>query len=547
MRNPFGLSMFRRFNARFRAPAPPRSLQNPLRYGMMWGRTRRDPSAVGPNRWELLLLSPETNLAQNEKGSVFAPVAMFLFLAAMFYYWYNVRYGLQALMNVAMPLCFAAFGILAYRRVYARRAEYGIALAFFLWYLLTRALNGDWFLDGAAFNAPFLCIALCVALPLSGSMPRGRRDAFELALGLLIVGFFTLVALLSIYAVLTNQTLQLPKATFTIGLDISRRLEVWMKQANIMGALFSVCILIAVFLYTRLRHRLWFLLPLLGVGAILYVALGLTLSRTSMIGLSALLSVFLATLLYRAAGRLKKPLRIALAVALLLGSAFVLYKGFGVTNEALSRVSLALYPRVEATAEAGSAQTGAEASASAGAQASAATGTEATTPADAEATLVGEARDFSDLKTLSGRTLIYAATFRAIGDRPLTLLIGNLDESVMEGVNPYLPYPFAHTHNAVLQVLMTCGLVGTGLMLWFVVRLLIGVARLCLSRAATASDLVLALIPLAVLVHSLFEPFIFTYYDVINPIFFLFAGMALSRLDDRASATPAVAHAATGR
>ena len=444
---------------------------------------------------------------------------MGLIFSAMFYYWYNAGYGFLAMVNLAAPLGFISFSFFLYRDTFRKNRMFLLALLFFLWYILTRFLNGDFFLEGVRFNLPFLCIALCVALPLSEELPLKRRRYVETSLGLFIVGFFTLLAMISLYATVTNHLVQLPKATFTIGIDATMRLEVWEKQANIMGGLFSVCFLIAVFIYSRLGHKLLLLIPLLGICASLYLAIGLTTSRTSMISLSVSIGLILATLLLKNAVMIMRPLRLAVSLVVFIVVSLALYKGFGMTNAMINRLST---------------------SSNAMSAISAAAETMADTQSEPPAVMaVANQRDFSDLWTFNGRTQIYAATIQAIRDNPKTLLIGNLDENIMQGINPYLPEKFAHTHSSFLQTLMCCGVVGLALMLWFIGCLLKTMWHLAFAKNATVSDLVLAVIPLVLLLHSLFEPFIFIYYDVINFIFFLFSGMIVSRVGETTTAPSA--------
>ena len=55
------------------------------------------------------------------------------------------------------------------------KREYKVARGYLLWYLLSRLINGDVLLKHAYFNAAWLCMAVCAALPMAVLMGQARR------------------------------------------------------------------------------------------------------------------------------------------------------------------------------------------------------------------------------------------------------------------------------------------------------------------------------------------------------------------------------------
>jgi len=49
------------------------------------------------------------------------------------------------------------------------------------------------------------------------------------------------------------------------------------------------------------------------------------------------------------------------------------------------------------------------------------------------------------------------------------------------------------------------------------------------SRDADVSDRILTLIPAMIFIHGMLEPFVFYCFDLINVIFFLFAGVIIAK------------------
>ena len=496
----------------------------------------------------MLFLFKNREAISNQEMNWIPGVALFVILLSLFFHWYNVKFGTMAVMNVAAPLAFLAMGWLLKGRIYQKRLELTIGAAFFLWYALTRILNGDVLFDNACYNTAFLGMALCVALPFAGTLKGSKRQWVETAVGVLLVGVLSVIAVLSVYAIVSRQSLQLPFATFTIELDTEQRLQIWQTHANITGGLYATAFLIALYHLLRQKplYRRWLTLPIVLACLCFYIVVGLTVSRTSMACFALFLGLSVMLLLKRCVRFKQAVVRYVLLALIVITVTVVAYQGYGLVSRGMTVLSNSLYPTTDAgqtiaavspTQAPANEETTAQPSQQVGEDVNAVAmdAVDSAQPATADVSVDEGASDTLTVKrdlldnwrTLNGRTEIFAAAFKAIADHPMTLLIGNEDTAFMPWVNQYLPVEFAHTHNAIIQTLMTTGLVGVGLMLWFIVRMLMSCWKLLRDPRFGTEDRILALIPLSFLLDSMMEPLIFAYYGLINVLFFLYCGFAV--------------------
>ena len=146
-----------------------------------------------------------------------------------------------------------------------------------------------------------------------------------------------------------------------------------------------------------------------------------------------------------------------------------------------------------------------------------------------QATVIANRDSFDDAATLNGRVGIYVAVIKGMFDNPKAFLLGSSDASALKEANKYLLSPVSHTHNSFLQVLSTMGILGLAICILFSFRLAKDSFILFRSRDADVSDRILTLIPAMIFIHGMLEPFVFYCFDLINVIFFLFAGVIIAK------------------
>lgn len=112
----------------------------------------------------------------------------------------------------------------------------------------------------------------------------------------------------------------------------------------------------------------------------------------------------------------------------------------------------------------------------------------------------------NDLRTLNGRTHIWSAAFRALGDNPSIALWGT--DSVSPTMSYYFGRSLEHTHNSWVEVLFRLGLPGlfvalilTAVAVWGAISLLLRNQDMCKTC--------IALLVLCMLASGMLEPFFF--------------------------------------
>ena len=137
----------------------------------------------------------------------------------------------------------------------------------------------------------------------------------------------------------------------------------------------------------------------------------------------------------------------------------------------------------------------------------------------------GQGELSQDIRTLNGRTKIWAKAYYTIQEYPQILLFGHHDPGMLlfTNWNPNI----THTHNAWVEVLMRQGLPGLGIALiftWFAFR---GALFTLWSKACDLWKKSIAVLVLCILAVSMLEPYLFTSdaaYQAVNFIFYLAAG-----------------------
>jgi len=254
-------------------------------------------------------------------------------------------------------------------------------------------------------------------------------------------------------------------------------------------ALFS-----GIWLAAHLKRR-WIIAAAVLMGVGLYIGIALTVSRTAMIQTSVL-----AAGLVFAAG-LRMPLRalwkrVAVSLPLAAVCLLVVFLSFGWVTDGVSALSRSMNAVAEAAM-----------------------------PAQ-ETVLVIERDIANDLTTMTGRTDIYRGILRMLKERPMTLLTGMRNSSMVNTLEKYIDN--YHAHNSFLQTLVNMGIPGMLLAVWFAVRALWAAVRVIFSAKASFADQVLAVSVLTLLVGTIPEPYLFTeYLTACNFPFFLMLGYLL--------------------
>lgn len=381
-------------------------------------------------------------------------------------------------------LAFGLIGICLYRGEYHADRVYGLGLVFAAWYVLTRALNGDHYLQYDYNQYRIVCMAATygLAFPFAAMLEdeKGRRALDRISAVLTAV--IAAVCWLGVIAALRGEVIPVPFFDSQFGIMEDGRLYVLGQHPNFTAAL-SLCGL-CMLIYLVVSHwKPWVLIPAAVAGAGLFMALPLSDSRTGMIAF--LLSVVIAVMV--GFQRLPIPVkwrRVIEVVCVVALVAVVAMAGFGAAVKVVS------------------------------------------TSNEGEQTL-SQRSLLADLTTLTGRTGVYGAVPATFAQHPLALLKGFDELEMMAAVNKNADMLYNHMHNSFLQTLMLTGVPGLMAALWLTWRIASASVRVLFVRdgGISPAQKLLVLLPAALFVQGMLEHYLFVdSYSILNFLFFLFSG-----------------------
>ena len=362
-----------------------------------------------------------------------------------------------------------------------------VFLLYWAWVFLTRLLNRDFFLEYDADKVLNIGLA-CAMLPLCRMLGEASRRRFLDVFSVAVAGFYTLLALPGLYAVLYRKDLYNPITgneicTFWVGY----RLTILGRHANECALWFFISFFLLVSLFFRWKNLLCrgIVLP---AAVLNYIILGMTFSRNAMLAFSICFAL-LAVLLVLERSKDRKPVqKAAVSLALLLALTPAAYLSFRGTAELMRRASAELLDlEVE------------------------------------EDTMYVDKRALSD----SGRFEIYKSVIPTFRQEPMRLVRGCLWRDVMSVSNTVLLAAYAHLHNTYLQVLVFTGIPGFLLVLIFSALLALAILRLLFSDAPMRVK-ALTLILIGSFFYNLLEISLFVSADTRAFTAYIIAGAVLA-------------------
>ena len=413
--------------------------------------------------------------------------------------------------------------------------EEKLFILYWIWIFISRLLNGDFFLtrDGdMVLNMGLSCVLLGVCQVLKG---RGRQ-AFLDAVSLVTAGYFSLLGLVGLYAVLYHKELINPlNGSQLTGFEGTiSRLTMFYKSSNEVCMWFFLGFFLLVYLFFRWKNLLWRLAAILG-ALINYLALTMTFSRNGMLSFSFGIGLLAAALGLRYIAFNKLSRKVLASLLLFCLFTVAAYSSFDAGTALMRSASNAVMSGESAEEEE-------EVSASAQGLApeeTAETSQEQTGTVKNDMTYTDERSLLDD----SERLMIYESIIPTMEQEPLRLLRGCLCEDVMEISNQVMPKTKPHFHNSYLQAFNITGLPGLGLLLAFSLLLVVKIVRLFFSSAPMEQK-VLLMILTGIFSYNLLETSLFVAADTRAFIFYIIAGAVLACYQDR---FPKAAAEGTGR
>ncbi len=461
------------------------------------------------------------NQQEDSRRLVFA-VAVFLFY--LFYLFAHVNIylfmSLRETWVVALLPVLVAAGLYFFR--YRDCFEQRLLIWFFLWFVLSRMLNGDvaltadfWTLFHVSLMLPVLSLGLC--------LKREERKLFLKVLSAVVGGFYFVVGLLCIYAfILRTEILNPLSQQFICGMQLPigfDRMNVMDMNPDTTAAWFMSAFLLMLYQFFACDKKVW-RFPIVLAGLVHYIVMAMIYTRSVLVCMAVVLGLLFTLAVWRA---LKKRAIVRLWSVILAGAVFavvflVAYSSFNGIYQGFGRASIAIrFP--DSTAE----------------EKAEYYVRDYTNPKK----LVGE--DMDEVST--GRTLIYKASVDILKEKPILLTRGCpeadcdsllTDYAQERGIieeNQIVP----HFQNYLLQVLMLTGLPGFLLVFAMSLLLVIKCVRFFFADDADASMAARVLVfPVtASMLYGMFEACFFTITDIRTLYFFLMSGIFLGFYRDK--------------
>lgn len=405
----------------------------------------------------------------------------------------------------AAPLALIFFGMALRNGTYSKRNVYWLGVVFIGWFVCSRILNGELYLQNSWWHMSGLCVTYLLGFPFAYlTNDIDRRRGMTIVAGIFSV-FFALLAWGSLIALLRGKNFVLPYLGSEMGVQDSR-LYTASLHPNGSAILFLIGLILTLYLVFQYRKR-WMAVPAAVMILGFYLGIALTVSRTVMIELSLLVGMLSALYCCRRIVR-HNWLRLAVAGMAFIAAMGITYVSFDVAVNGISAL-----------------QQG-EWFSSASAQAV----TEVTPTPDPEMAVANRPL-IQDISTLTGRTKIWKAIIPLVKARPKTVFIGLLNSELHSELGKYTKLPSSgDAHNAWLQTFLNMGLPGLILSICFTLFALRSAWHILISGMNKTSwaEKILVLLSLLLLVNCLTEWILFVeMFSCVNMIFFFVLGYML--------------------
>ncbi len=439
------------------------------------------------------------------------------------YTWFSIHEAYEILRYAVAPFAFAFAGTFLFQEkplpTYIK-----LAIAFPLWYFITRIVNGDYSLAQSFQNFIGYFIAYCISFPFVYLLPMKKRRNCLIAFSMVYLILLAIMSWISVFACIRQEPFTIPHFTnYIIGLNEfyinPTRLNVMNQHPNFVGAFLVMGFGVTMYIEVTLKKK-WIIAPLVLIQLGIYLAVALTVSRTSMIEIALLMAVGVVILFLRKPSRLSRVSKSAITIALASCIAFVAYIGFDASIALMSSISEKLQPQTSTVI-----------------QSNITTNLELPflNHASANTDSIVDKREISEhIGTLTGRTDIFLSAIPAIRANPKALFVGTLEDGMMKVTEQVIGRAATHYHNSWLHTLMLTGMPGLAVIIVLTFFILRATFTLCfkIKIPINISDIFLCLIPIALLFHSLFESFAFINYTLLNMVFSFYAGAVLQRAKD---------------
>lgn len=425
-----------------------------------------------------------------------------------------------------------------YFRQFRDGTEYKLLFGFWIWFWISRALNGSPTLDydfelffDLALMMPFFALGL--------ALTKAERKCFLVRLSAVVGGFYFILGLIALSALFRRAMYVLPLADVQIGIipeaDYTR-IIILNGDHNFMSFCFLIALFLMIYLFFQCEKKLW-RVPILLSAVLDLLVIAMLGSRSIWLCKALTFAILAAMLLMQWLQDRPRFLRMSVVFAAAVLVLIVSYEISGLSSSALTGLSYtiadtrqdqAMQQRVppEETRQTEKrvlirpialSSSNIEAPEAARLVSS----PEQSNPQSATENMNDAPFD---------RRQIWRGAFHTIRANPSILWKGHLCDNIMNAASCFitsdssgeLPWSF---YNSLIQVLMVTGLPGLFLVILFLVRVLYRGFRfsLCFRTPLAARTLVLPLV--ATMPYFMLESGLFSAIDVRTLFYFLISGM----------------------
>lgn len=453
-------------------------------------------------------------------------------LALRLFFWFAPSYEAKLDMAYLWPMAIAAFVLIIHKNAKDFSSGLWISIGLTLWFILVNVINGDHYFE---YNGRFL-LGILISIGLCYPTVLHRKDKELDHLFSFLAVFYVILlcglALICLYAALTNQLISTPLSDRFLGIQINR-LYVFAYHPNEVACAFSIALYLCIFLALKSRRVL--LRTLYGLATILlYAAISITLTRTVMVTVSLGCGLCVFLLVYPRFSFRKTIHKVMVGLVIGLLTTVLAFCGFTPLMRCISAFSQSYVQSgtseqsttLQDSTQLQSSPEPASADSDFGSQAEA--GIISTTGADQQTgQLVG--RDLAaNLGTLTGRTDIWMSGLQYIRQRPITLLIGATDAEVSRIPSKILGLDVYHMHNLWLEILLLGGIPGFLLYLLLMLKVLKSAYRLLSSTDTPSHQKFLAIFSVLLMINGITEIYPGVSGNIMDMMFFVIAGAVVS-------------------
>lgn len=484
------------------------------------------------------------NLDRNHKDKLLKSLCIFLCIPVLLY-----DVGTHMLLESLLPafrlglllITVLQYGILCGLREKSGGILGGLMIGYAAWLAVTRVIvdsANDTVLLGEVLCGANMCLLFVIGTQLDAGQRKRLLDGAAIALScvLLLWAVWAFVVLLT-----DTELIRLTERRYIFISEepqetgILRTVQFFNVHRNESAGWYMCAVWLLISRWLSCRRKFW-RIPIGAAIVVFFVMLSILHSRTVQVLTAAGAAMLVMIVLMERMKKTKLLPKIVLIGLAAVVCAGVCYKGMSLCDQVMSKLSAPHMP-VKQTAAQETVSPEPEIklvlltnTVSAPTEGTAES-TEPVQPVMLSAKTEGtsDVRNFwKDLRTLTMRTEIWSGVATAISNHRSVLLFGQPEDAVPECLMQHgkMTRSVPHTHNMILQIMMTAGALGALLMTAFLVILVIRMIRFFFGNAP-AWEKTLTIPLTLLLINGMMEPLLTEEMEFASVFFMLIAGILM--------------------